>query len=367
MHPRVGIRWRAKENPPPRQVVWLVMDELDTAQLKASINSLNGYSHLATASYNFTQAYPPANATVLSLPSYWLGKIPKFSQNDFNGVLISDKSAGGVSADWAKQDTIFLRRKNAGDSVFVRGWALNYCKTFSGNYSIACKDHSSYDLPGKDISLFSWMFDKSYLTKSILMNAKNLGSIGPVMKYLVYKNRGSFWFHHEEIIADGFHDIQSQIISGTSFIFWHMNCPHGPAFSGDDFIPGSTTLANSTSVHQANLIFCDKYLAKVMAELDKVPNDYMLIVVSDHWFRQKENFTVAKVRPIPLFIAFSRRYGASPSIVNKRFNAVHLDKFVEAYMKDGRQGFIDVLNNFDNSWNDPTTLVYDDNFEVIHK
>ena len=149
-----------------RQVVWLVFDELDSRFLQNTSQDLPYFKALNDRGIMFTNAYPPANATYYSLPSYWLGKIPESIRIGSNGVELKVDNEWLVN--WNKNSTIFRQRIEAGDSVFIRGSYLPYCRTFSGSAKVPCRDHPNFYGPGENIGILRWLIQLHLATLSIL-------------------------------------------------------------------------------------------------------------------------------------------------------------------------------------------------------
>jgi hypothetical protein len=346
-----------------RQVVWVVMDELDMGKLDEMKGQLPNFDRMAKQGYVFTNAFPPSNATQVSLPAYWLGEVPSSVRNDLNGVLLGFETGEQPKSSWDKDKTIFRTRMNKGDSVFINGWALDYCKTFSGNFYVKCNDHSKFTAPGKNVSLWRWIISNHPLFKALLQNTSSDSKLGYTLSYISGKIKGVFWFYQYEILNESINHLSESIRNGDNFIFWHANCPHQPSFKPEEFNWNSNLLEREMLIYKNNLLICDGALGYLIDALDVTQRDYMLLVVSDHWLRQRFNKSITKAQSVPLFIKFSHSNDFSGLTIEKKFSTFHLHRFVSAYLDLGLDGITNYLKLVDDSWYSEPIIVYDENFQ----
>ena len=352
-----------------RQVVWIVMDELDQEKLKEMEGQLPNLYRMVYQGYEFKKAFPPANATQFSLPSYWLGEVPNSVGNDLNGVLLGLKSGEQPKMGWDKEKTIFRSRMDKGNSVYLRGWALDYCKTFSGKFYVKCNDHSNFTAPGRFISVWRWMVANHPLFNTLVQNTPADSKLGSVLAYLNGQIKGTFWFYQREIMREAVSDVLESINRGDEFIFWHANCPHTPSFNSEDFKWNKNMFDRDVSFNKNNLIYknnllvCDQSLGDIINALDSSQRNYMLVVVSDHWLRQKYNNSVTKIRPIPLILKFSEKEAKGGVAIEKKISTVHLHRFVNSYLDEGIVGILNNLRQIDDTWYTPPVMVYGEGFE----
>ena len=282
-------------------------------------------------------------------------------------MLLYDSVKNQLTADWNQSNTIFSRRLKIGESVFVRGWALEYCRTFHKNPLIHCKDHTSYNVPGQNINIFSWLFGANYITKQLLENIDASSKFGIGLNLINQRNKGTFWFHQEALLRDGFDDVREHINLGTKLIFWHMNCPHLPAINIRKWETQLSSTIPEEQVYLDNIVVCDDYLGKIMTTLNATKRDYMLVVVSDHWFRQKIRNNVAEVETIPLLIGFSKKTNNVSFFVDHKINSVHVDRLIESYLDNDYSGFTQKIGQINDSWYQETKIVYDNDFHLVNK
>jgi hypothetical protein len=347
-----------------RQVVWLVFDELDSQFLRNASQELPNFNFLNNRGIVFTNAYPPSNATAFSLASYWLGDIPKSTRIRPSGVEI--KVGNEWLVDWDKKSTIFIRRIDAGDSVFIRGWYLPYCKTFSGSAKVPCKDHSNFYGPSDNIGILRWLILDNYLTK-IFQEALTPDTVlSRYTQYFVSKIKGLFWFYQSEILKEGAIDVDRHIKNHDNLVFWHVNCPHLPAFSGPMLDLDRSQAEIDVEDYKNNLHQCDKVLGDILHTLNEIGNNFMLVVVSDHWFRQRKLANVAIPQTIPFFIILGGEHEKlfKPIKINSEINTVFIPRLVDAYLNGGVESLLSTLKGIDSSWAIPTKIIYDSSFKV---
>ncbi|HXG64857.1 MAG TPA: sulfatase-like hydrolase/transferase [Blastocatellia bacterium] len=120
----------------PQRVLWLVFDELDyrlafvdrPASLKLpELDSLRRTALFAT------NAHPPANQTLLSIPALITGKLVSEAIPSSPSELSITYDESNETVGWSTQPNLFSRAYAAGYNTAAIGWYHPYCRIIGGS------------------------------------------------------------------------------------------------------------------------------------------------------------------------------------------------------------------------------------------
>lgn len=129
---------------PGARLVVLVFDEWDqrlTFEKRKPGLKLPNLDRIKGESVYFSQAYPPSNTTLHSLPSLTTGRQVRSVRVD-SPRRFELSGIGGSEVDWAEAPNLFQRARAAGMRSAIAGWYLPYCRLF-GSLCVSCKWWSS--------------------------------------------------------------------------------------------------------------------------------------------------------------------------------------------------------------------------------
>ena len=296
-----------------KRVVWIILDELDSAQVFGDSHTLNpkytNFNNLASVSVFAPNANSPASATVYSIPALLTG-IPIGG----NGIKISEK--GALSLETQNRNfvafnhgaTIFGSLSAAGRTASIMGFYHPYCTLFR----VARCDSFRYPPIG---GLYSALVTNvPDVILSLLPSADN-------------------W---ADITRDSLDLLPSYVARDDALTFLHLNFPHLPATYADKVLnlaPSSAPLEE----YSHNLQLADSVLGEIIRGLEQqLPNHELLLVVStDHWLRNRwYQADVAEIsRPVPLFMW---KVGDSQGFrISRQISTVHTVEVIRDYL-DGK-------------------------------
>jgi len=118
------------------RVLWLLFDEMDErlsyAQRPAALE-LPELDRLKEAAFYASNAYPPANFTLISVPALTTGRVVLGSTPGQNGDLLLKFADSGSIGGWSSLPTVFSDAREHGLSVGIAGWSIPYCRLFRGD------------------------------------------------------------------------------------------------------------------------------------------------------------------------------------------------------------------------------------------
>ncbi len=293
----------------PREVIWIIFDELDYGETLGSRDptSKTALPHLFALSrmgISASQAFPPARDTVVSLPSVLMAQTPIGYKIDRSAVYLHLKT--GEFERFDQDHSVFARLPAGPASGALLGYYHPYCAFLPGvNPCVA--------MPMENVG--RW-FD------ALLPGSEKIAA---ALRQLPGSSALPGWVFHtlhpmyritEETIEDYPAFLQ---LDNHSLIFLHVNLPHYPA----DYAQRALNLRSVTTVREGytgNLSLVDGLVDNAMQTLQRLSRtrDILLIVTSDHWHRVNSPETA---QTIP-WIAWHVGDAPGPTLT-KEMNTVH--------------------------------------------
>jgi hypothetical protein len=260
----------------PREVVWIIFDELDYGQALGSNEQSRNMllSHLVELSrmgVSATNAYSPARDTSVSLPSLLMGEFPAGVNIDQSGLSLHLRN--GQFEPFDQANTVFAKLPGGPASGALLGYYHPYCAVLPGvNPCVA--------MPMENVGRwFDALLPASERIAATLRQLPGSGAIpGEVFHILHPMYR---------ITERAMQDYQSFLeLDGHSLIFMHLNVPHYPA----EYAQRRLHLRNVASFrdgYAGNLALVDSMVETAVQTLRVLSKtrEILLIVSSDHWHR----------------------------------------------------------------------------------
>jgi len=274
------------------KVVFLLFDEWDYrlsfVDRPAGIK-LKELDNLRKNSVFFTNAYPPANNTLYSIPAITSGVMIKeavpIGENDLS--IVTTK---GQTTSWEKLPSLFKNLKNEGYSSGVLGSFLPYCRVLGKDID-ECK---WYNLATQETSYGDTFFEKLVNQNRTLIETPRYSPFGQSL--LVKEHIKNF-----EQISD---DARTMLANDDhDFVYIHFPIPHSPYIYNPQ--KDDLSLTNNTVSGYANqLQLLDKTVGelRVLLQFIGLWDRTTLIVTSDHWNRSSMSFDGRKDHRVPLMI-----------------------------------------------------------------
>ncbi|MCX7059176.1 MAG: sulfatase-like hydrolase/transferase [Proteobacteria bacterium] len=250
---------------PSRRVVWVVFDELDygyalgTPQAQQRMPRL---AALAAAGVSASNAMPPANSTLASLPSLLMGVAPHALHVHGPASLdLEDVNARRV--DFNLANSVFAKLPAGAASSSLLGYYHPYCEVLAGVGS--CSSAAVYGA--------------SHWYSPILFQLPGF------VIFRVLGNRYDVWSDvtREQLVQ------RDAVVGRTQdqLSFLHLNVPHVPGRFAQQRC-GLPFSLDATQSYLDSLCVVDEITGRIVDQLrsSQVPEQSVLLVVtSDHWFR----------------------------------------------------------------------------------
>ncbi len=262
--------------PGAARIVWIIFDEMDyrlSFPERPKSLQMPAFDILSREAVQLTDALPPANATLLSIPSLLHGatvsKILPLEPGRA-GITYSDSPA---SQAWDSSQTVFSTARQLGYNSAVVGWYLPYCRVLNGDLSAcAWTDMSTrMNSTGRRFSEILWNQNRSLFETSMLspwgQSLTIRGHIAGIETLLR---------HAEEVVSD----------PRLNLIFLHFPVPHAPPVY-DRFRQTMTKANSPISGYIDSLALADRILGQLREDMEHsgLWTSTTLLVTADHSFR----------------------------------------------------------------------------------
>jgi hypothetical protein len=300
----------------PIKIVWMLFDEMDehysTVGRPPEVD-LPNLDKFRSEAFHATAVSSPANQTILSLPSYFTGKLVSRAELSRRNDLILQYCNDPKSYRWNKSfhlvSALHARNYRSG----ILGWYHPYCRIMKGEYE----------------ECLSFPFTERPHASTYLASVADLLA-GP------FHSHGT-----QEIHSLRYRRVKEAAIrfvdeKNFDFIFMHWPIPHLPTV----IFPEAPTFRypknEGAESYFNNLIEADRVLGEVRTKMEQKGtwDDTVVIVNSDHgwrsvkpeglpWEKEKNRYS-----RIPFMIKFPRK--KTPLKYDKIFNGVLLHDIILA-------------------------------------
>jgi hypothetical protein len=265
-------------DPAPRQVIWIIFDELDydqTLQQMARLHEdfMPNLAQLSRLGVSALQAYSPAKDTVASIPALLTGYPLKGL--DFSiGYRPLLRTRNDGTRGFQQSDSVFSRIPGGPQSAAILGFYHPYCTLFPAvNPCLTWPDQNA----GRWFDALAF-FGQPAIATSRLLPGSSTWLSGDLFRQFEPMYRIT------EVTLREFPRFLS--LQDKSLVYIHVNLPHAPAdFSQRVLHLG--TVGDDREDYRRNLKLVDRLLGDAFpilrerAQRQKI----LLIVSSDHWHR----------------------------------------------------------------------------------
>ncbi len=256
------------------KVLWLVFDELDHRALHSNVfrdGELPEFTRLRAEAFHATRAAPPADSTLLSMPSLIAGEVVSGSEplGPSDRLLIF---GSGKRARWSESPNVFSRARELGANSGLVGWYHPYCRVL-GAHLTSCHyvdpDHDSIVAAvGRHLKLMARV--SSFGLLDALRYAEISGSGSDVRRYreMLEAARALALDEH------------------TGLVFVHWSIPHLPVVYSREL--GKLGLMRGGDYFD-NVALADRALGALRRGLEDAGlwDSMAVLVTSDHGLRVK--------------------------------------------------------------------------------
>jgi hypothetical protein len=260
----------------PREVVWIIFDELDYGQTLGSNQPgrkalLPHFLDLSRRGVSGSNAYSPARDTIVSLPSLLMGQFPAGYKIDRSGLSLHLRTGGSEPFDQAH--TVFAQLPGGPTSGAFLGYYHPYCALLPDvNPCVA--------IPMENVG--RW-FDALLPGSERLAAALRRLPGSAALPGEIYHTLHPMYRITQQTLQDYPSFLR---LDGHSLVFLHVNLPHYPAEYAQRVLH-VRDVASLRNGYIGNLPLVDELVGtavQTLAEMSKT-RDILLIISSDHWHR----------------------------------------------------------------------------------
>jgi hypothetical protein len=263
----------SKTASPKSRVVIVIFDELDfrlsfvERPLSVSLSELD---RLAAQSVFSANAYPPSNATSISIPSLTTSRILTATTPIGASELMLQEA--GVTMTWRDSPNLFSIAKKLDVNIALVGWAHPYCRIFSDVIN-NCNSHSGTGLFNTDESVS----EKMYFNLRSVIETPNFSIFGQsVVTQRAARLYETMLNQSLNVVAD----------ERYGLVYLHFSIPHAPTIFNST--TGKLNGGNSpVAGYLDNLNLVDVTLGRLRVKLEETGqwDNTTLLLTSDHWWR----------------------------------------------------------------------------------
>jgi hypothetical protein len=312
------------------RVVWLIFDELDyrlTFPERPNQLLLPNFDRLIHHSFNFTNAVPPARATILSVPSLIDGLTYNVAYPTSPNRLILSSTDSEI-APWGTRSNIFTDVFGLGGRCAVVGWYLPYSRIFRDSvYFTHWVAFSSESFIGLGGDLYT------------TIKTQIIGLV-PLIRQTLHRQ-------NQTVLEQSFKNVVTNLDFDLCFI--HIPAPHLPALNQK----GGKIFSDDVDGYFGNLKVADGILGSCMDMINNSPSaqNTTLIVSSDHPWRTSSLYDLKVDSRVPFIVHFPRQ--TSMTNLGAKFQTVRTRKLIFEIL--GKESVIDAdagknllyINNFE--------------------
>ena len=295
-------------------ILWIIFDEMDQqvafAERPSSIDlpELDLLRHQAIFAVN---AFPPAGATLLSIPALTTGKFVSGATpvrpDDLELVFTDNKVSG-----WSTEPNVFSRARQTGFRTAVVGWYLPYCRVLGSSL-----DFCAWQPVTDQVNPVPGQFT---LAKGMRLWARDaLYSVPFMFRVLTEQHENGRRDHASE-----YHKIMAQASSvwtreDLNLTLLHFPIPHAPWIY--DWKEDSLSNGPETS-YLGNLVLVDRTLSELRRSLELAGlwDRSTILVTSDHWWRESPTLNGKRDHRVPFILKMAgQKQGSS---YDRAFNTI---------------------------------------------
>ena len=322
-----------------KKVFLLIFDEFEQKYFNKHYNQLTNLKKLHQKSYSNNSFYTPANYTRESIPAILTG-------SSIQKTIIKNKSLSFLNLeneiiDFNFENSIFndFKKRNLSSSIYA-GYYIPYCRIFKID---VCFDKINFKKENINLNdtfniFIEVTFIEKILGKIFILNKKK---IDPLSKNGLAK----FMIDNSE----------NFINTNNNFIYIHYPFPHLPIQASS--LHRNNIKMDDLSDYEKNIFLVDMTILNIQNSISKY-KDSLLIVTSDHWFRQPYLRTKNEKKAFPvLFI--SKIIGDDQFFSNNESrNASSIKNLIIEYLDGNVKTNYDIKSFFDNKKNHKTYVRY---------
>ncbi|HYL78383.1 MAG TPA: sulfatase-like hydrolase/transferase [Bryobacteraceae bacterium] len=275
------------------RVLWIIFDEWDqrlTFDTRPTGLALPALDRLRTESLFATHALPPADSTIVSMPTLIEGRtVRHITPIDADTLLLEYND--GMKQRFGDEPNLFSEVRRSGMNAAAYGWYLPYCRIFAGQLSDCW-----WQEMGTVWNSGGTSFASALLTQPRAMLETSLFSpFGQSLTVLNHRRTYEELMQRSKRVA---------IDPDVQFALVHFNVPHPPYIY--DHASGQMTRSNSLSAYPDALALVDRTIGELRAHMEQAGtwNSVILLLSSDHFYRVSPLVNGARDQRVPFLVHF---------------------------------------------------------------
>jgi hypothetical protein len=263
------------------RIVWLLFDEMDESVSfvhRPDFLQLPEFDRLRSSALFGTNAFAPTSRTMLSLPTYLVGKrvVDAKPLNEADNEL---KFFDGTKAKWSELPGVFGAAHSMGTKTAVVGSYHPYCRILSNELDFCNRQRIRYDF-------------EDDLPSSMYRTVRALFPVHLVNDYT---------YSYDRMFSD---IISAATDPSYGLVFGHLPLPHSPWIYDVSTDKYAGNIMDRVKGYYGNLRLADKALGEIRAAMEKAGtwDDSIVITVSDHWWRYYQKHQPNPDERIPFMV-----------------------------------------------------------------
>ena len=266
---------------PSRRVVWLLFDEMDfrlSFSERPAALSLPEFDRLRGQAIFATNAYPPANYTLVSMPALITGRILSAAVPVSPSKVLITYADSGETVDWSTQPNVFSRAGEAGFKSAIVGWYHPYCRIIGDSLKkCSCDD-----------------FGRITVAEAMAEQLRKLGGVLPfAAHYDLFDEKGSVKKRERKGHLRDYLGILEEAKKATTdtdlnLVLVHMPVPHAPSIYNRH---EKRFELEAETGYLDSLALADRALGELRQAMEGAGtwDDTTILVTADHWLRFNES------------------------------------------------------------------------------
>ena len=268
--------------PEPRpRVLWMVFDELDQRLMfseRPETVYLPELERFKTQAVYASQAYPPGNKTLRSLPAFTTGKqISRANPVDVDELILT-LAKSGEEVPWSALPNIFTEAYDGGFNTALVGSYFPYCRILGASLTSCSWQTTGF-----------WNHWPATLSASIRHQVYVLASTIPIVGPLYFEDkewsgtagRRKSQEAYQQVLRRG---LRNSTDPRLGLVLIHWPVPHPPGIydrATDDF--------SSEGNYVDNLELVDRALGEIRTAMEDAGlwDKSVVLATSDHWWRSE--------------------------------------------------------------------------------
>ena len=258
-----------------KRVVWMIFDEMDYRAAFGNSSAavpLPEFTRLQAQSLVASNAYPPADSTMLSLPAFITGRLTVRAKPIHSSELLLNFEDSEDYVEWSTHPNVFMKAREVGANSGMVGWYHPYRRVIGHTLNrCTVSDADELSLPVSMVLNVNRAVERTWI-RSYSM---------PLAGRLAEWSRQRHIESYKEILDEA---KRLAIHPDLGLVLIHLPVPHPPGIYNRQ-VSEFEDLGQSS--YFDNLALADRTLSEIRQAMEEAGlwEDSVILVSSDHWWR----------------------------------------------------------------------------------